>query len=280
VSIKRGAPFVIAAVVCFVVVAVGIATCGDGSDGPAAFLSHDGETAIFVQWRRVGDDVSGTISGAELSGGEVQRGTRPFTGTVRDDSVRLQIDSGAATGRVNGRLDGDTLELTIPQDEDVQTRRLTPSNKDDYAQAVQEIRDRERKREEAAQAAADREDRAVTSAVTPVATAFQKALDPASADNPCRYLRPQLKREIASRANANARSGFGPAGRSCAAFARYYESELSKGRQGVEDVQISDATHATVVWRHDPNGLGPPNTDFTRQNNRWLVDDCCKPGGF
>jgi hypothetical protein len=278
-SSRRSLPVLIALVVGLVVVAVGMATCGGGSDGPAAFLSHEPDTAIFVQWTRVGNDVSGTVSEATQSAGEVKRATAPFTGTVRDDSVRLQIGSEAATGRINGRLDGSTLELTIPQDEGVQTRRLAPASKDDYTQAVQAIRDREQKREQAAQAAADREYRAVRVAVVPVATAFQKALDPASSNDPCRYLRPQLKRELVARADANARSGYGPAGRSCATIVRDYESELHKGPQGIEDVQISDATNAIVVWRGDSDHLRS-ETPFTKQNGRWLVNDCCSPGGF
>lgn len=44
-----------------------IATPGGGSDGPAAFLSRDAESALFVQWTRVDDDVSGTLAGAYIS---------------------------------------------------------------------------------------------------------------------------------------------------------------------------------------------------------------------
>lgn len=278
-SIRRGLLALIAAAVCFVVVAVGIATCGD-SDGPAAFLSRERDSALFVQWTRVGDDVSGTVSEATQSKDETA--TAPFTGTVRDDSVRLQISSGTATGQVNGRLDGDALELTIPSDEAVQTRRLTPASRDDYTQAVKDIRERERKRLEAERAAADRKHRAVTSAVTPVATAFQKALDPASSDNPCRYMTPQLKRELVASAEADARSGLGSARRSCAKIVRDYESErgvpLYEGPQGVENITISEPAppDALVVWREAPDRFGSrTETPFTKQNGRWLVYHCC-----
>ena len=142
--IRLSLPVLIALVGCLVVVAVGIATCGGGSDGPAAFLSRNGDIATFVQWKRVGD-VSGTIS--ETKAQSENDVTLPFTGTVRDDSVRLQITSSEATGRVNGRLDGDTLELTVPQDDGPRTWRFTPASKDDYKQAVQNIRDRDRDRD-------------------------------------------------------------------------------------------------------------------------------------
>ncbi len=291
-STKRGLPVVIALVVCFVVVVVGIATCGDGSDGPAAFLSHDGKGAVFVQWNRVDVDVSGTISESRQPEGvgEFKQVVVPFAGTVRDDSVRLQIDSGAATGRINGRLDGDALELTVPRAEGVQTQRLTPAGKDDYTRAVQDIRDRERRREEAARAAADRERRAVTLGVTPVATAFQNALDPASSDDPCRYMTPQLRRKLVSLADADVRSGNGPAGRSCAKVARDYEAgqnfPLYRGPQGVAHIQLLDPSppDASVIWRLDSTRrvrLSTAETPFTKENGRWLVYDCCRrPGGI
>ena len=110
------------------VFAVTVVACGGNGDGPAAFLSTDDTSAIFVQWTRTGNDVSGTLSTAEVTRpqaraelfstapapGQIQQQNGPFTGTVRDNSVRLLIGSGTQTNRVNGRLDGDTLQLTIP----------------------------------------------------------------------------------------------------------------------------------------------------------------------
>jgi hypothetical protein len=277
-SARRGRIAAVVLVVCLVVVIVVIATSGGGSDGPVGFLSATGERVTFVQWTRIGDDVSGAVSEARED--ESDQVTVSFTGTVRDDSVRLQIGSGTATARINARLDGDTLELTLPQDDGgVQTLRLTSASKGDYTQAVQNIRDRERKRQEDAQAAADRELRAVTSAVTPVATAFQKALDSASSDDPCRYMRPQLRRQLVSGADGNARSGYGPTGRSCARIVRYYESDLNEGPQGVAHVQVSDPSppDATVIWRQDSSRVRlEAETPFTKENGRWLVYHCCE----
>ena len=117
---------------------------GCGSDvGPASFLAHDDTGAVSVEWKRVGDDVSGSLSAAELNQpqqglfqagaqppGEITDQTGAFTGTVSDDSVRLQIGSGAATNRINGRLDGDMLELTLPHDQGVETVKLKPADND------------------------------------------------------------------------------------------------------------------------------------------------------
>lgn len=60
------------------------------------------------------------------------------------------------------------------------TRRLKPSGDGGYAKAVQQIRDRERQRKVAAKAAQARKERADRTAITRVATAFQRALSPAS----------------------------------------------------------------------------------------------------
>jgi len=137
----------IAAAAAVVIVLLVVAIGGGNSDGPAAFLSKDADSAVFVTWTRVGDDVSGSLSAAEIAQpqpglfqtvtpGQVVPQTASFTGTVRDGSVRLLIGAGTATNRINGRLDGDTLELTIPLDQGALTRRLTSASGDDYSQAA------------------------------------------------------------------------------------------------------------------------------------------------
>jgi len=282
--------------------AVIVAGCGGTSDAPKSFLSYEGQTAVFVQWTRIGDDVSGTLSAAEVSQrqagmflsaanppGEVTQQTAPFTGTVRDDSVRLLIGSGAATNRINGRLDDDTLQLTIPQDEGVQTRRLKPASESDYTKAVRDIRDREQQRKNSALAAKTREQRAARPAITRAATAFQKALAPDSPGDPCRYLTVKLKQEIMSFAESQARSGYGPVGRSCAKIARDNEADrglpLYMGPQGVASIQFSEQVMAAlpsppgaiVTWRpaSGRNSTSTSRTPFTKENGRWLVYKCC-----
>jgi hypothetical protein len=85
------------------------------------------------------------------------------------------------TGRVsviNGRLDGDTPEVTIAQDQGVLTRRLTPASDGDYATAVQRTRDSERRRNAAAKPALARVRRADKIEIARVATAAKQALNP------------------------------------------------------------------------------------------------------
>lgn len=301
----RGVSVVIAAVVCVLVVVVIISTRGGGSDGPAGFLSHDAESVVFVQWTRVGDDVSGSLSVAEVTqpqaglfsstarpAGEIEQQTAPFTGTVGDDSVRLQIGSGALSNRINGRLDGDALELTIPQDQGAETRRLRPSSRGDYTNALQEFRAREQQRKSVARATRVREQRAARTAITRVANAFQKALDPSSPDDPCRYVTPELKEDIRSFAAATASAEPRTAGRDCAAVIRDNERErdepLYEGPQGVARIDFSDSLvsqrigeagppGAIVTWR-PASGRGTRSqstTKFTEQNGQWLVYRCC-----
>lgn len=107
---RSGAAGAAAALLLAVIAAIPLAGCGS-DDGPASFLAHDDTGAVFVEWQRVGDDVSGSLSAAEVNQpqpqqglfqaaaqppGEITQQTGAFTGTVSDDSVRLQIGSGAA----------------------------------------------------------------------------------------------------------------------------------------------------------------------------------------
>ena len=83
------------------------------------------------------------------------------------------------------------------------TRRLKPAGDGDYTKAVQQIRGREQQRKLAAKAALARKQRADRVAITRVATAFQKALNPASSDDPCRYVTAKVK--VTSAASATRR---------------------------------------------------------------------------
>ena len=64
---RRAVTRTVAAAGCLAVIASTVAACGGGGDGPASFLSQDDTSAIFVQWTRTGDDVSGTLSTAEVT---------------------------------------------------------------------------------------------------------------------------------------------------------------------------------------------------------------------
>jgi len=128
---RSGRTLAIAAAVCIAIIAVIVVAAGGNSDGPAAFMSRDDRLAIYVKWTRTGDDVSGSLSANEVAQpqaasqagffstapapGQIVQQRATFTGTVRDDSGRLLIGSGMLSNRINGRLDGDTLELTVRQ---------------------------------------------------------------------------------------------------------------------------------------------------------------------
>lgn len=289
-----------AAAACLAVIASTVAACG-GGDGPASFLSQDDTSAIVVQWTRTGDDVSGTLSTAEVTQpqaktelfstapppGQIQQQTGPFTGTVRDDSVRLLIGSGTQSNRVNGRLDGDTLELTIPQEMGMLTRRLKSAGEGDYTKAVQQIRDREQKRKAAAKTALARKQRADRIAITRVATAFQKGLNPASQDDPCRHVTPKVKVNV---------RGFGDPSAlpTCTEAIRDSDAELrkpvSKAPLGVAAITFAPLPPLTasfdpgpdgavVTWRPkpDPDSLVDDSrrTMLIEQGGRWLVYRCC-----
>lgn len=273
-----------------------VATAGS-SDGPAAFLFQDKTSAVFVQWTRSGDDVSGTIAGAEVGqpqagmfgaalrpAGEVQQHRSAFTGTVDGDSIRLQIGSGSGASRVNGRLDGNALELTLPG-EGVQTVRLNPdSSPEDYSRAVAAIRSAETHRRQADQTRREGERRDAKPDVMRAATAFQNALRPGSGNDPCRYMASRLRSETVALARGYARNGISRAGRSCAEILRDNERDnptpLYDGPQGVASIQFTEPVAITrqpagavVTWRpgsgRDSGSVS--RTLFTKQDGRWLV---------
>ena len=291
------------AAVCVATIVVTVAACGGNGDGPATFLSHDDDEAIQVKWTRTGDDVSGSLSAAQVAQaqaqagffstapapGEIQDQTAAFTGTVRDDSVRLLLGSGTQTNRVNGRLHGDTLELTIPQEQGVLTRRLKPAGDGDYAKAVQQIRDHEQQRKKAAKAALVRKRRADKVEIRRVATAFQKALNPSSADDPCRYVTSQVRTNV---------RGYGdpPTLPSCTKAIRDSDARLSEPRSkaplGVTGIEFGPLPPLAVSFDSGPDGAvvtwytsatpnprsfshGDRQTLFVEQGGRWLVYRCC-----
>jgi len=265
------------------VMLVAVAGCGS-SDGPQSFLAQDASSAVSVQWKRVGDDVSGSISTTEVTkpetgvfaepAGEIKQQSEAFTGTVEGDSVRLQA-GGALGTRINGRLDGDNLELAIPQDGGVQTVQLKPGDKSDYAKAVQQVRANVKRGKDEAQARRVREQRAARTEIMRVAVAFQKALDPKSSDDPCRYLTPELRRKILALADS----------KNCTAAIRdseaRYGQPLYEGPQGVAKIEFGStdqpgASDALVTWRPDRRSSdSQAEAGFTKQEGRWLVSQCC-----
>jgi hypothetical protein len=281
--------------------AVLFAACG-GPDGPASFLFHSDQAAIFVQWTRTGDDVSGSLSAAQVTQaqadpqptyfstapppGQIVQQTGAFTGTVRGDSVRLLIGSGASSNRVNGRLDGDTLELTIPDGQGAVPTRLTQANHDDYTKAVEQIREHERQRKAAAKTARIRKQAADKAALARVATAFQKALNPKSPDDPCRYVTSDVKERVRP-------FGDKPLSGRCATDIRNADAEtdkpVSNAPLGVAGIRFGvlppltvslngGPTGAVVTWRPKPAADSferGRTTMFIEHDGRWLVYRCC-----
>jgi hypothetical protein len=279
-----------------------VIACGGNPDGPVSFLSHDSDEAIFVQWTRTGDDVSGTLSAAEvtqpqaasqtgffstaLPAGQIAQQIGPFTGTVRNDSVRLLIGSGSSSNRINGRLDGDTLEFTIPEDAGVATIRLKPASRGDYPKAVQQIRENAQQRKAAAKAALARKQRADKIAIKRVAIAFQKALNPASQDDPCRYVTSDVRERVLG-------VDSDPANSTCRAALREDDAGQNKpffkAPLGVTAIKFGPLpplgisleggpSGAVVFWRPKPPAGSLEQgrmTMFIGQSGRWLVYRCC-----
>ena len=281
-----------------------VAGCGS-SDGRESFLAHDKSGAVFVEWTRTGDDLAGSISATEvtqpqtgvfssatLPAGQIKQQTQTFAGTVRDDSVQLQIGSPTLGSRINGRLDGDTLELAIPLDEGVRAMRLKPASQSDYDTAAEQVRADEQRGAADAEARRAREQRAAKADITRVATAFQRALDPRSTDDPCRYLTPELKRDILSRGDATTGEVGSAARRGCTTVIRDSERQrdqpLYEGPQGVARIEFTDSLRsprigeagppgATVTWRPESGrgSLSQSRASFTKQGGQWLVYRCC-----
>lgn len=238
--------------------------CGGDADGPRSFLAHDSTSAVSVQWTRVGADVSGSLSVASITdSSNVTFGEKPgvlevesktFTGTVNDHSVRLQVGGAGAFGtRINGRLDGDTLELTFPQAEGgVETVKLDQSSSGEYTKVVSQIRER-----------IAREDRATKRAVTPVAIAYQKALDPQSPDDPCRYLTADAVRSVLASSGSS----------DCAKALRDDDQEgpFSVGDEPLGIAKIEMNVDAEAVPYADVTWRGGLQTYFVKHNGRWLV---------
>jgi hypothetical protein len=285
---------------CLTIVAV-VALSSGSDDGPATFLSHNDQSAIEVKWTRTGGDVSGSLSAAQVTQGQaraeifstapppgaIEQHSAPFTGTISGDSVRLLIGSGTQTNRVNGRLDGDALELTVPQDQGALTRRLQPAGDGDYTKAVQQIRDSEQQHKAAANAARARKQRADKATIARVATAFQKALSPTSTDDPCRYVTSKVKQNVRG-------FDFGSGRPPCTKAIRDSDAEsskpVSKAPLGVATIKFaalppltasfdSGPDGAVVTWRPkpDPDSVVDDSrqTMFIEQAGHWLVYRCC-----
>jgi len=254
------------AVLVGVLIVAVIAVSSGSTDGPRMFMVRDASSALLVDWTRVGDDVSGSMTRAQLVipeasrfaddrlagevAREVQRENRPFTGTVSGDSVRMQFADGLFGSRINGRLDGDALTLTLTGDSGPPTLRLTSSTRGEFDMAVRRMRAVETRRARRARATRERADATAAITIERVATAYEKALDPRSPDDPCRYMTAAARADVV----ADPASG-APAG-SCKAIVRFYERGADGGARpkdlGAAKVELG----APVSVPPPPGGFG------------------------
>jgi hypothetical protein len=253
---RTRAAIVGAIVVCVAVVAVVavVASSSGNDDGPRAFVVRDASSALLIEWTRVGDDVSGSMTRAQLvvpeasrfasnkvAAGvprEVVRDSRPFTGTISGDSVRLLFSDGALGGRVNGKLDGDKLTLVVTGEGGPPTLRLTGSSRQDFDTVVGRMRAAETRRAGKARATLEGGDAADRVAIKRVATAYRKALDPGSPDDPCRYLTAAARASVVADPAPDAPSG-------CKAVVRF-------DAQAAEGSPLPKNLGAAKIYLRDP----------------------------
>jgi hypothetical protein len=254
-----------AVVVCVLIVAV-IAVSSGNTDGPRTFMVRDASSALLINWTRVGDDVSGSMTRAQLVvpeasrfaddrlagevAREVQRESRPFSGTVSGDSVRLQFADGLLGSRINGRLDGDALTLTLTGGSGPPTLRLTSSTRGEFDVAVQRMRAAETRRARRARETREQSDARAGNAIERVATAYEKALDPGSQDDPCRYMTAAARADVVANASSDA-----PAG-SCKAIVRFYERQADGGARPKDLGAATVELGAPVPVPAAPGGFG------------------------
>lgn len=274
-----------AVVGCALIVAV-IAVSSGNSDGPRTFVVRDASSALLIEWTRVGDDVSGSMTRAQLiipdasrfaddrvAAGiarEVTRDSRPFTGTISGDSVRLLFSDGALGGRVNGKLRGDALTLVLTGDSGPPTLRLRSSSRQDFDTAVQQMRAAETRRAGKARATLSRTDAADRVAIKRVATAYRKALDPSSPDDPCRYMTAAARAAVV----ADPPPG-GPRG-DCKSIVRFNARELDGSPLpkdlGAAKIYLRDPLSATGTQLRFAAIANDP-IDLVQDHGQWRIAD-------
>ena len=252
----RTRALILAVAVCVAVIVVVLSSGGD--DGPRSFMAADDTGALLVEWTRVGDDVSGSLTQARLAEPtpvlfgddtllrekprEMQQGSSPFTGTVSGDSVRLQLAGSALGTRVNGQLDGDALKLIFTPETGggPGTVRFDPASRKDFDAAVARLRAADASRSRKATTARLRADQKDKAEITRVATAYEKALDPGSSDDPCRYLSAAAKDDVVIDLPPGA-----PAG-GCTSLIRFYQRDVAAPpkRLGAAEIELRTLVRA------------------------------------
>lgn len=107
------------------------------------FLALASNGALFIQWTRTGDTVTGTLSEAFTSLSDPtqpQSESHPFTGVISGSDVTLTIDS---SENWNGTLNGSNVTLSYTSsDGSLRTFDFHPASVADYNAAVASVRGR------------------------------------------------------------------------------------------------------------------------------------------
>jgi len=134
----------VAALALFALSASALVGCG-GSDEPGGYLAKASDGAIFIQWTRTDDSVSGSITIAHREASDdgyeaVQKENVAFNGTINGSSVTLSIAPGLGATNWNGTLDGHDLTLTVAADDgSLTTLHFKPADVSAYNQAVGDL---------------------------------------------------------------------------------------------------------------------------------------------
>jgi hypothetical protein len=121
-------------------VSAGIWLLQGGSTWPSSLLAHGPSDAVFLQWTRSGNSVTGSISEAYQSSTDptqVGKNRASFTGVISGSSITLTFPLG---DNWTGTIKGSTVSLTITAaDGSLQTLVLKPASLDEYNAAVSEV---------------------------------------------------------------------------------------------------------------------------------------------
>ena len=127
-----------------------------------------------------------------------------------------------------------------------------------------------------------KQERVARAAITRVATAFERALDPQSGDDPCRYVARELADRIAGLSQLGTDNPSSTA--ACADDFRVSDYGLAEGPQGVLKIVFVDSQSffggdqqqpvAVVTWKLKPNDDQRSTTRvrFVKQDGEWLVN--------
>lgn len=137
-----------------------IASGNGSSSGPASFLSRASNAAIFVQWTRSGNQLTGELLQALLqsdSSGKqsISDQSVAFTGTMSGSSLTLSLNEGLGSViNLTGTLQGGELNLNYPgRNGGLTTLQMQPAAASDYNAAVANLQGEARQANSQAQAA-------------------------------------------------------------------------------------------------------------------------------